>query len=1077
MKNTKYPKLGLSLALSVTACQFSASLQAQDAVEVITEQTTLVDGFNVLNQDTTWAAEDTIILRDTVVVPNGLVLTIEPGTTVYSSADDAGTPEAGDDSVGAVVVSRGGQIIAEGTVEEPIIFTAVQELEADCGADVNGDGVVGPRPTATSSGLWGGIILLGQADITNNDMSGSDQNNGQIEGFAPTGTSADGDAFIDVLEYGFDDNFPQDDADNSGILEYVRIQHGGFAFGEGNEINGLTLGGVGSGTTIRFVEIVANSDDGIEFFGGTVNTDHIAVVFCEDDSFDLDNGIMGQHQFWFAIQNPVANRLGEWDGLNGSLTGIVGASAPEIFNATFIGPGLAAGDDDSALFIDDAFSGTLSNSVIAEKENNLADFSSDGSLGSAQITNTTIGTFGNFDGVNDGSVLGSAPDDFYTSSILGTAAFGNTSPNTAVEFTQLERNSGGFLLNLNPLPVVGSSADVGSLAPVPSGLESVSYRGAFAPEDGNPETEENWLRGWSFLDANGFFDGGNVAPALVSLRDAVATDTTLVNGFNVLTADTVWPASQPVFLADTVVVPDGLTLTIEPGAVIYGSADDGGTPEAADDVVGAIVVSRGGTIIADGTPAEPIIFTAIEELEVAQGLDIDGSGQVGPLPSMTSSGLWGGIIVLGNADITLNSDTGTDLNNGQIEGFAPTGVSSDGDAFIDVIEYGFDDAFPRDDADNSGIIRYVRIQHGGFSFGEGNEINGLTLGGVGSGTTIEFVEIVANSDDGIEFFGGTVNTNNIAVVFCGDDSFDLDNGVAGNHQFWFAVQNPDGDRLGEWDGLNGSLADVSGASTPQIYNATFVGPGSNIGDDDSALFIDDAFSGGLFNSVLSEKELNLADFSSDGVLGSFDFSNNVVGQFGNFDGVDASTVLSGAPDNFYVSSITGSPAFGNSQPGTAVQFSFLERTLPEGFKLGGFLTRIDPRPVAGSAADVAPLAAVPAGLETVTYAGAFAPDDGDPTTEENWLAGWSFMAEQGLFEVVPAVLEVVGSGFDPAGDFFISLAEDASGVTVTQSPNLLAGSFTAIESEAITIEGSVITIAASAVDVDGDGRSFFQVFR
>ncbi len=524
LKNTarlrlKYASLGLAI---LSALNLFAAAGPDNVVEVIADQTTIVDGFAVLSGDTTWSASETIILRDTLVVPDGLVLTIEAGTTIYSTRDDNDTDAASDDEVGAIVVARGGRIEANGMQSAPIVFTAIEELEADCGLDLNDDGVTGPMPTPSSSGLWGGILLLGNADITVNDGTGTDLNNAQIEGFAPTGVSNDGDSFTDFLEYGFDASFPQDDADNSGTLRYVRIQHGGFAFGEGNEINGLTLGGVGTGTTIDFVEIVANSDDGIEFFGGTVNTSHVAVVFCEDDSFDLDNGVTGFHQFWFAIQNPNGDRLGEWDGLNGSLSNVSAASAPQIFNATFIGPGLDVGDEDSALFIDDAFSGSLNNSVLSEKEQLLVDFSTDGLQGSFSFTNNTVGFFGDFDGTSAASVLSSnAPDNFYVDSFFGLVTDGNSEPDTALELGGIERSSDGFLVSIDPRPVAGSSADEDSLAVVPSGLMTVDYRGAFAPGEGG-----NWLAGWSFLSENGMLvEDGVAASEIAVIESAFVGDT------------------------------------------------------------------------------------------------------------------------------------------------------------------------------------------------------------------------------------------------------------------------------------------------------------------------------------------------------------------------------------------------------------------------------------------------------------------------------------------------------------------------------------------------------------------------
>ena len=131
-----------------------------------------------------------------------------------------------------------------------------------------------------------------------------------------------------------------------------------------------------------------------------------------------------------------------------------------------------------------------------------------------------------------------------------------------------------------------------------------------------------------------------------------------------------------------------------------------------------------------------------------------------------------------------------------------------------------------DDNDNSGVLKYVSIRHGGTNIGEGNEINGLTLGGVGSETLIEHVEVISNYDDGIECFGGTVNCRNIVIAFCGDDAFDFDIGYRGYGQFWLAVQqNAVGDKLIEG---GGGVDPVTGQpySTPVLYNSTFIGRGA-----------------------------------------------------------------------------------------------------------------------------------------------------------------------------------------------------------------------------------------------------------
>ena len=180
--------------------------------------------------------------------------------------------------------------------------------------------------------------------------------------------------------------------------------------------------------------------------------------------------------------------------------------------------------------------------------------------------------------------------------------------------------------------------------------------------------------------------------------------------------------------------------------------------------------------MAEGTETEPIIFTSVAD-EIMPG-------QVAsPNLDPDLSGLWGGLIVLGYAPIS------ADAVPSQIEGIPPSDQNG---------LYGGDQP-----GDNSGVIKYVSIRHGGANIGEGNEINGLTLGGVGFGTVIENVEIVSNQDDGIEWFGGTVNVTNALVWNTGDDAIDTDQSWAGTLDN-FIVVNP-GDECFELDCPEGSM--------------------------------------------------------------------------------------------------------------------------------------------------------------------------------------------------------------------------------------------------------------------------------
>jgi len=251
------------------------------------------------------------------------------------------------------------------------------------------------------------------------------------------------------------------------------------------------------------------------------------------------------------------------------------------------------------------------------------------------------------------------------------------------------------------------------------------------------------------------------------------------------TGTVIWTRDRNYLIEGFVFVNDGQELTIEKGTVVRFKTGQG-------SAASALIVARGGKIFAVGTESEPIIFTAEED-------DLMGSVPV------DASGLWGGLIILGNARLNLSS------GEARVEGiplYEPRGV------------YG-----GYDDDDNSGMLQYVSIRHGGTNIGEGNEINGLTLAGVGRKTKISHIEVISNADDGVEIFGGTVDLKYICVAFCFDDAFDFDLGYRGRLQFVLAIQHFDrGDKLIETDG---GMDPVSGTpyTRPVLYNGTFIGRG------------------------------------------------------------------------------------------------------------------------------------------------------------------------------------------------------------------------------------------------------------
>lgn len=216
----------------------------------------------------------------------------------------AGTQLFGDKvSKASIVVERGGMIHANGSADAPVIFTSSQP--------------VGNR----SAGDWGGIILLGRARI--NTASGADTS--AIEGISP------------AVYYG-----GNNDADNSGVMRYCRIEYSGIALSPNNEINGLTMGGVGSGTTIEYIQVSWNGDDSFEWFGGTVNCKYLVSYNPVDDEFDTDFGFRGKVQFGLGIRKPSVADVGgsthfESDNNNGPNYNNP-RTQPIFSNMTSIGP-------------------------------------------------------------------------------------------------------------------------------------------------------------------------------------------------------------------------------------------------------------------------------------------------------------------------------------------------------------------------------------------------------------------------------------------------------------------------------------------------------------------------------------------------------------------------------------------------------------------------------------------------------------------------------------------------------------------------------------------------------------------
>jgi hypothetical protein len=295
-----------------------------------------------------------------------------------------------------------------------------------------------------------------------------------------------------------------------------------------------------------------------------------------------------------------------------------------------------------------------------------------------------------------------------------------------------------------------------------------------------------------------------------------------------ITENTTWTNDRIWELDGKVYVTEGVTLTINPGTIIKGQQSTGSNASA-------LIVAQDATLIADGSPSEPIIFTSsADNIEVGQtsGTNLD----------VNDRGLWGGVLVLGNAPGSFSGDA----ESVQIEGLPATEPG----------DYGGSNA-----SDSSGILRHVSIRHGGAIIGSDNEINGLTLGGVGNGTIVDHIEVIANVDDGIEFFGGTVDASNLLVWGVGDDAIDIDQAYSGTITNVVTIQENISDHALEIDGPEGSFEDAF-----TINNLTMFGDNSEIidgvsGNREYADFRDNAQ--GSVNNVYTVGFLSGADLELD----------------------------------------------------------------------------------------------------------------------------------------------------------------------------------------------------------------------
>jgi hypothetical protein len=704
-------------------------------------------------------------IKGPLEVMAGATLSIEPGVVLFGQ-------EGGD----YIVVHRDAKIEAVGTASKPIIFTSLQDVKGE----------------ATAAGQWGGIVLLGNAPVNKCPTDGSAcalQVEGAKEGSVFGGTNKE---------------------DNSGTLKYVVVKYAGYEIAPDNELNGITFAGVGSGTTIDYVQVHSNADDGVEFFGGNVNLKHLVLTANQDDSIDWDLGYQGKIQFAYIEQDKnsgPANRGIEADN-NGSHPEIEPQSNPTVSNLTIIGNNFhTASADSEGIYLREGTAGKIFNTVVTgpSEMGECLEFEG-GDTSSVTVDNANNGKI-----VMQNDVMACTNGENFKNSkaadgsvLLDIAAWFSAEPSNSIS-TSIMLNEKGIPDAKSPL--IGAGQDVSNTQD--AFFDSVDFIGAL-------DATNDWRDGWAF----GF--GGGVVTAQASVQGCPtgtaaitpidgSTTTCEISGTITsdltLTANNLYALSGPVFVGNDKA--NSATLTIEAGTTIYGRAGND-----------YLVVSRDSKIEANGSKTAPITFTSSQ--------DIKGEP--------TAAGQWGGVVLLGNATVNKCPTDGSACAL-QVEG-AQEGAVFGG----------------TNDSDSSGTLRYVVVKHAGYEIAPDNELNGISFAGIGSGTKVEYIQVHDNADDGIEIWGGTVNMKYVVLTSDQDDSLDWDLGYRGNIQYILAKQSPTNgpaNRGIEADN-NGSHPSIQPQSNPTIANMTIIGNDFNTASADSeGVYLREGTKAQLFNMVVT----------------------------------------------------------------------------------------------------------------------------------------------------------------------------------------------------------------------------------
>ncbi|MCL1078923.1 hypothetical protein D5R81_13025 [Parashewanella spongiae] len=609
-----------------------------------------------------------------------------------------------------------------------------------------------------AAGQWGGLVLLGNAPVN----TCPDLNNCS--------------ASFEVGNHNYGGN---DETDNSGVITYTRVEFGGFKINDTQEMNGISFAAVGSGTEVNNIQIHKNNDDGIEFWGGNVSVNNVVLTDNFDDSLDWTNGWRGSAQHVYIRQENNASNRGIEADSNSDATKTP-LSQPALANITIqVADGTNSGGDDAEGILFRKGTGANAYNILVKGGANSGEcleINGDNTVDNAATPELTI----------ENSLI-DCVEPFKNAKVDASKGYTKTLDVKAWYEGQTGNLVGasdltGYMPNSSSVALTGGKE---SLANVDARLENANYIGAFNDTD--------WTEGWT----TDIHETTNVPPVsklptLNTCPVGTSTESVVAGLYSDENVNLVCSLSGNITTNVTLLAGENVLYKLDGGAVVVGGDNTNSATLAVQAGVNMfatndsyIAVSRGSKIMALGTKENPIVMTSEEDV-------IDGA--------VAERGQWGGLVLLGNGKTNKCSD------------------HTQCDATFEVGDHNYGG---NDNTDNSGQISYVVVKYAGFKVNDTQEMNGISFAAVGSGTQVDHIQVHANGDDGVEFWGGAVNLKYVYLTDNFDDSLDWTNGWTGKAQYVF-ITHEDGNANRGIEGDSHKGSDDTPVSMPTISNLTIL---------------------------------------------------------------------------------------------------------------------------------------------------------------------------------------------------------------------------------------------------------------